>query len=173
MTLQSISNVYNFTGNCRVWCGTCWIYMLHCPIRSWHVSNTWSQNSVISIARLIIYGGRGVVVERYVVEDKKEGMKNVNMSICTSLTSFNSPRKIFPRFCYGLHMKIRLVNHCYVFWHITRLRKVIIFFLSVTFRFELSRLPRKPVRPLGSPAQLGLQGARAPSLKSGTFLRVT
>jgi hypothetical protein len=38
----------------------------------------------------------GVLAERYVVQDKKERMKNVNMSICTSLTSFNSPRKILP-----------------------------------------------------------------------------
>jgi len=47
------------------------------------------------------------LAERYAVQNKKEGMKNVNTSICTSLNLFNSPRKIFPRFCYGLHMKSR------------------------------------------------------------------
>jgi len=52
MTLQSILTVYKFTGNCKVLFGTCWIYMLHCSISTWHVSNKWSQNTVIFIARL-------------------------------------------------------------------------------------------------------------------------
>jgi len=52
-------------------------------------------------------GSGGFPAERYLVLGKKEGMKNVNMSICTSLTSFNSPRKIFLRFCHDLHTKNR------------------------------------------------------------------